>query len=276
MLIDQHNTTPGRSDAEAAARLRDVVELVAVPRDILAQPDQNRRVREFIADELSSLGFTVHLQGSHKNVVALPRGCRTGEVVAAHYDSVPWSPGADDNASAVAVLLEAARSAPETTFIAFNAEERNLSGSREFVEEHVRRPRFRVERVHVLEMVGFTAETQSLPPLGPLLRLVGEVERGDFIGLVSKTPQMLRDIVAHADERLPVVTARALPGASLLVPDILRSDHTPFWRAGIPATMWTDTADFRNPHYHQASDTPDTLDYEFMANVAALLRAALR
>ena len=52
---------------------------------------------------------------------------------------------------------------------------------------------------------------------------------------------------------------------------LLRSDHSPFWRAGLPALMWTDTAEFRNPHYHQSTDTPETLDYEFLAGVTRLL-----
>lgn len=61
-----------------------------------------------------------------------------------------------------------------------------------------------------------------------------------------------------------------------LVPCMLhRSDHSPFWLAGLPALMWTDTAEFRNPHYHQPSDTPQTLDYGFMHQVTALLCSAL-
>ena len=52
---------------------------------------------------------------------------------------------------------------------------------------------------------------------------------------------------------------------------LLRSDHAPFWRAGLPALMWTDTAEFRNPHYHRPTDTPETLDYEFLAGVTRLL-----
>jgi Zn-dependent M28 family amino/carboxypeptidase len=60
--------------------------------------------------------------------------------------------------------------------------------------------------------------------------------------------------------------------------DLNRSDHTPFWQAGIPSIMWTDTSEFRNPHYHRASDTPETLDYGFMSGVTklALARAATR
>ena len=52
-----------------------------------------------------------------------------------------------------------------------------------------------------------------------------------------------------------------------------RSDHAPFWEAGIPAIMWTDTSEFRNPHYHRETDTPDTLDYDFLAKVTRVVLA---
>jgi Zn-dependent M28 family amino/carboxypeptidase len=63
---------------------------------------------------------------------------------------------------------------------------------------------------------------------------------------------------------LPV---RALPvlGAAQDFPDARRSDHAPFWDLGLPAVMLTDTAELRTPHYHAASDTPDRLDYDFLA-----------
>jgi hypothetical protein len=54
-------------------------------------------------------------------------------------------------------------------------------------------------------------------------------------------------------------------------PHVFRSDHAPFWAEGIPALMETDTAEFRNPNYHKPTDTPDTLDYRFMTEVARLL-----
>jgi len=56
---------------------------------------------------------------------------------------------------------------------------------------------------------------------------------------------------------------------------LLRSDHAPFWKAGIPAVMWTDTSEFRNHHYHQATDTPQTLDYDFLRAVAQVLIATV-
>jgi hypothetical protein len=82
---------------------------------------------------------------------------------------------------------------------------------------------------------------------------------------------------------LATADCHAIPVQGLFLPDVpletvgrishhlLRSDHAPFWQKGIPALMWTDTAEFRNPHYHMATDTPETLDYEFLAGVTRLL-----
>ena len=87
--------------------------------------------------------------------------------------------------------------------------------------------------------------------------------------------RLLEHVLATAD-------CHAVPVQGLFLPDVplemigrissfLRSDHAPFWREGIPALMWTDTAEFRNPHYHLPTDTPETLDYEFLAGVTRLL-----
>jgi hypothetical protein len=64
-------------------------------------------------------------------------------------------------------------------------------------------------------------------------------------------------------------------GIEKYFPVLGRSDHAPFWKAGLPALMWTDTSEFRNPHYHQTTDTPDTLDYAFLRRVTQLLVAAV-
>jgi hypothetical protein len=101
---------------------------------------------------------------------------------------------------------------------------------------------------------------------------------GDFLGLVGTHGS--RRVLDHV---LATASSHAVPVQGLYLPDVplerigqlshhlLRSDHAPFWRAGLPALMWTDTAEFRNPNYHLPTDTPDTLDYAFMAEVAKLL-----
>ena len=101
---------------------------------------------------------------------------------------------------------------------------------------------------------------------------------GDFLGLVGTFGS--RRLLDHV---LDTAYCHAVPVQGLFLPDVplemigrishhlLRSDHAPFWRAGLPALMWTDTAEFRNPHYHLPTDTPETLDYEFLAGVTRLL-----
>jgi hypothetical protein len=101
---------------------------------------------------------------------------------------------------------------------------------------------------------------------------------GDFLGLVGtlRSRHALDHALACAGHSAIPVYGLYLPILPLaamraLVPPAFRSDHAPFWEAGIPALMWTDTAEFRNPNYHRPSDTPESLDYEFMAEVTRLL-----
>lgn len=261
--------------------LRGHVEALCYPRHALAQPSANARARQAVADPLSALGYRVSLQGPHRNVVACPPHAQQAPVfVGAHYDSVPRTPGADDNASGLAVLLEVARAAAgagvPVGFIAFNGEEDGLVGSQDFVSELQRHRCPRPAAIHVLEMVGFTAEHQDP---GPLPRwLVGE-RRGDFIALIANriSSRLVGGVLglARSQPLAPSVSALQTCGLESSVPDVLRSDHAPFWAAGIPALMWTDTAELRNPHYHQPTDLPDTLDYTFMARVTALLLEAV-
>jgi Zn-dependent M28 family amino/carboxypeptidase len=173
-------------------------------------------------------------------------------------------------------LLERSSLRNAVGFIAFNAEEDGLLGSRDFVTHGLPRLRRRVSTTHVLEMVGFRhASSRATLPL-PWVPASFDVP--DFIGLIAKGRS--NAIVDHA------VTSRASPGLRIVaaktwgplhtvLPDITRSDHFPFWKAGIPAVLWTDTGNFRNPHYHRATDTPDTLDHAFMRDVAELLTAVV-
>ncbi len=106
-------------------------------------------------------------------------------------------------------------------------------------------------------------------------------DAGDFVAIVGLGAGwgMAGRIRATADGALgvpPVVTLQAPKAALAVAVDLGRSDHLPFVVDGRPAVMWTDTADFRSPHYHQRSDTADTLDYAFMGEVLELLRLSLR
>jgi Zn-dependent M28 family amino/carboxypeptidase len=190
---------------------------------------------------------------------------------------VPDTPGADDNASAVAVMLAAAKALGlrrDMMYVAFNAEECDLAGSREFVMEMAGQMT-KLEQVHVLEMVGYRdrrPNSQKNP-----LPMIQAPTTADFLAVVANKGSLVGKIVEAAGcISVPVVGLAIPEGLPLnaiqqISPHLLRSDHAPFWEVGIPAVMWTDTSEFRNSHYHQPSDRPDTLDYDFMAEVAKLL-----
>jgi len=207
-------------------------------------------------------------------------------LVGAHYDTVWGTPGADDNASGVAVLLELAKRAVvdplpvPVTFVAFTLEEppsfgTDHQGSRVFVR-NLRDKGQEVAGAIVLEMVGMTKPDQEYPLA---LRLAGYPNRGDFIGVVGNSNSKVfgKRVVAgmRQNPALPVETLYVWLNGWLL-PDTRLSDHASFWDVGIPALMVTDTAYFRNPNYHNPGDRPETLDYRFMAELVDSLDRALR
>lgn len=243
----------------------------------------NRRIAETLAEELESYGYRVRHQGVHRNVVAVPPDDPGPYVlVCAHYDTVPRTPGADDNASALAVLLGAARERPPgVAFVAFNREEDGLIGSADFVRWLDQPEAPGVTKVHVLEMVGYTDPrpgSQRLPPGVP--RLLAPRDAGDFVAVVgmgagSRLAADVRRVASGALGVPPVVSLQGPAGLLHWIPDLGRSDHGPFLGAGVPAVMWTDTAEFRTPHYHALTDAPSTLDYTFMDEVLELLLLTL-
>jgi Zn-dependent M28 family amino/carboxypeptidase len=282
MWIREHkaNGTQETSEPALARSLRAWVRTLAHPRHFWAEAAQNRKIGDAIADELGRLGFRVELQGRYRNVVALPSGAERQPctLVCAHYDSVPGCPGADDNASGVAVLLECARRVAELRvgglgFVAFNAEEDGLLGSRDFVESGLSALSLKLKMVHVLEMCGYRSmgKGSQLGPLPP--RLLG-LDAGTFIAMIGRGASncaVRSALDATMVPNLHRIGVQTTELATRLLPDIARSDHYPFWNAELPAVLWTDTGNFRNPNYHQRSDTPETLDYRFMADVTELL-----
>ena len=199
-------------------------------------------------------------------------------LVAAHYDGPLGSPGADDNASGVAALLELARRWAQTPpkrpvwLVAFDQEEWGMVGSTALAREL----KANGQRLHLmlsLEMLGYTAEEQYYP-VAAMRRLYGS--RGDFIALVANTgaaallPGLSRGMGAHVKTKvLPV------PFKGRQLPDVRLSDHSPFWDEGYNAVMVTDTSFMRNPHYHRPSDTIETLDLAFLQAVINGLDAAI-
>jgi Zn-dependent M28 family amino/carboxypeptidase len=263
--------------------------MLAFPRHYDAEHRANIRARDLLVKSLQTMGYAPVLQGAYDNIVVTSGSAADGRylLLGAHYDSVPGTPGADDNGSAVAVCLECARLLKEndigsTLIVLFNREEDGLLGSRDFVAELPARPDRAVDETHIFEMVGFCTRapgSQRMPPGLP----AKAPDVGDFLALLANrgSHAVAENVLALAASYLPECPVLALKiylGMERLFGHLQRSDHSPFWEAGIPAVMWTDTAEFRNPHYHRASDTPATLDYDFVAQVAklALARAASR
>jgi Zn-dependent M28 family amino/carboxypeptidase len=204
-------------------------------------------------------------------------------VVGAHYDTVPGCPGADDNASAVAALIELAGMLESEKlpirFVAFaNEELPYFMGPDMGSWVSAKRSRERGERISAmlsLEMLGYYSDKPGSqrypPPLGLFypdranyIAFVGDL--GAF-GLVRKSVRAFRK---HSD-----FPSEWLAGPAF-IPGVTRSDHWSFRDLGFPAIMITDTAYNRNPHYHRPSDTPDTLDYARMAEVTLGLAGVLR
>jgi Zn-dependent M28 family amino/carboxypeptidase len=199
-------------------------------------------------------------------------------LVAAHYDGPLGSPGADDNATGVAALLELARRWAQRPprrplwLVAFDQEEWGMVGSKALAEE-LRQQGQPLHLMLSLEMLGYTAEQQRYP-LAAMRAVYGS--RGDFIALVANAgaaallPGLSRAMGAHVKTKvLPV------PFQGRQLPDVRLSDHSPFWDAGYNAVMVTDTSFMRNPHYHQSSDTIETLDLPFLLAVIDGLEAAI-
>ena len=257
-----------------------------MPRHYLLEPEANESAALWIAAQLQRWGYRVQLQGEWRNVVALPKKL-SGPLllVGAHYDSIAGCSGADDNASAVAAMLECARvcsvhqPSPPVCFVAFNREEDNLLGSRDFVKWLATEDRIQVSRAHILEMVGFASDqhgSQRIPPGLPVR--VSDI--GNFLGLLANriSHPVLDAALVCASTYLPglsVIGLRVTLGLERYFPVLLRSDHAPFWQSNIPAMMWTDTSEFRNPFYHQPGDKPHTLNYPFLRAVTQLLVACV-
>ncbi|MEO1209302.1 MAG: M28 family peptidase [Cyanobacteria bacterium J06638_20] len=241
--------------------------------------------REYIRGQLAQWGeVTTHdfkVRGqSHQNLIlhlpaSQPDGAKHPMIlIGAHFDTVPNCPGADDNASGVAVLLELAAALAQSEqrsplqLVAFDMEEYGLQGSASYAA-HLRALGTRLRLMFSLEMLGYCTDepnSQTYPPgLSPFYP-----DQGNFIALVGNwksTLAMMR--LSRAMQRWGTVPCRWLPAGNrgLIVPDTRRSDHAPFWDEGYPAVMVTDTSFLRNPHYHKPSDRIETLDLKFMAAV---------
>lgn len=274
-------------------RIRGHVRALEGVRHPVAAPEALERAADYVAACLGALGYemTEHCFTDNgrpfRNVIATRRGLgpRLERVaLLAHYDTVAGTPGADDNASGVALLLEVAsllsqlRFERTIHFIGATLEENERegepgSGTRgsRALAAHARENGWNIEGVVVLESVAYAGDgvVQTVPPGVP----IPVPETGNFIAVVgNERSRELVDGFSRAVERqradLPHVCL-TVPGNGEALPDSRRSDHAPFWDEGYRAVMVTDTTNFRNPHYHRATDTLETLNLEFAAKVCS-------
>jgi Zn-dependent M28 family amino/carboxypeptidase len=278
-----------------ASRLRRHVETLAgeVGERHVGRPKALHAAERYIAGELAALGFELARQTyvaegveSSNLEVTVPGAARASEIVlvGAHYDTVPGSPGADDNASGIAGLIEIARElrdarpARTVKLVAFVNEEPPFFYFGEMGSGvYARAARRRGDDIRVmlsLEMLGCYSDVAGSQAYPPLLRFFYP-GAGNFIAFVSnlRSRRALREVVSAFRKSSDFPAEKlASPG---IVPGVSWSDQLSFWRAGYPAVMVTDTAFYRYRHYHSATDTPDRIDYARMAKVVDGLAKAV-
>jgi Zn-dependent M28 family amino/carboxypeptidase len=241
---------------------------------------------EYIKEYMKVSGYKTENQiyqmnhRDYRNVIAIKPGKRKPQeviVIGAHYDTVLGTPGADDNASGVAGLLELARLCQDRDFnhtlkfVAFTLEEPPVFRSKHMGSRvYARRAREAGENITTmlcLESIGYYTDeekSQSFP-----LPLMGYFypNQGNFVVVIGNftSNRLVRRVAKgiNAGCSIPVET---FIGPSI-VPGVDFSDHASFWKYDYPAVMITDSAFCRNPHYHLASDTIDTLDFDSLAEV---------
>ena len=278
-------------DALAAVdgyELGNVLESLAFPRDFVKERAGNKRAGAIITEAFEDAGYSTEVHGENKSIFAYNRrdeGKRV-IVVGAHFDGVPQSPGADDNASSVSALLHLAKILGQqfphlrVVYCAFNAEERGKLGSAELVGYLMKTNRFYLTEAHILDMIGCTTQASNSQhcPFGGMLRPV--LDRGDFVGVYAN--QLSHDALVTAigvtqslHSELPIVGLESVAGGLFVRRALNRSDHVSFWNQGVPALLWTDTAGARNQHYHTVHDTPEKIDYEFLYRVTQAVLATV-
>jgi hypothetical protein len=272
-------------------RIRNHIRALEGVRHPVTAPEALEHAADYIAESLRSLGYEMDEHSFpdngrlFRNIIATRRGLHSPHervVVLAHYDTVAGSPGADDNASGVAVLLEIAlvlasfRFKRTVHFIGVSLEENEnngdpCSGTRgsRALAAYARENDWNLEGVIVLESIAYAGESVvqtvpqgiaiPVPKAGNFVAVVGNEQSKELIDSFERAVRRYRADLPHV--------VLAVPGNGEMLPDSRRSDHAPFWDEGFRAVMLTDTTNFRNPHYHRPTDTLATLNPEFAAKV---------
>lgn len=286
-------------------RLFQIAEALSLEeRNLWNNPSGLSRAADFIEEFFSRAGLKVFRQTFQvdgidcHNIEAVPQDfCGLGEphwILGAHYDSAPGTFGADDNISAVAILLETARLLAKSAnpprnirFVAFTNEEpphfmNESMGSRVHAAS-CRKNADNLQGMICLESLGYFSNepgSQELPTLYGMPENAADLMRsrgitpttGNYIAIVGDKLSEL--LLARFDAAFsPGLFMPALP---VVMPEMRFSDHLCYWDEGFPALMLTDTALFRNPNYHKHTDTVKTLDFEAMASITKNLIPAMQ
>jgi len=253
-----------------------------------------KEVQDHCRDTLTGLGFSVELHdyGTGVNVIGTrPGKTKPGEhvLMGAHYDHIPGCPGADDNATGTAAVLELARVLSKASFdrtlvaACFDEEETGLLGSKAYVARALKTGE-NIVGVMVFDMIGYVSSAPNSQKVPPGIDAVFPAEyaelaqnqfRADFILLAhdAKSQAGASAFAAHAKSIGLRAVRLELPPALMALDDMRRSDHAPFWDMGFPATFVGDSAELRYPAYHckQGDDVVANLSFDFAAQT---LRAA--
>jgi Peptidase family M28 len=298
------NKLPPGSPGDLQRRLFQISETLSLEeRNLRNNPSGLSRAADFIEEFFSRSGFSVSRQTFQvdrfdcHNLEAVPRDfCGLQEphwILGAHYDSAPGTFGADDNISAVAILLETARLLMQSDnpprnirFVAYTNEEpphfmNESMGSRVHATS-CRKNGDNLQGMICLESLGYYSNepgSQELPTLYGMPKETIEFTRsrgieptvGNYIAIVGD--EQSAQFLACFDTAF---SNRPVPTLPLVMPEMRFSDHLCYWDEGFPALMLTDTALFRNPNYHKHTDTVDTLDFGAMASITKNLVSAMQ
>lgn len=272
---------------------RDVRELCRIRPRNLTDPERYAEAVAYLRSRWVEAGLNVQDQPYEVSGVPVTNlivrfGPEGGErvVVGAHYDVAGPYPGADDNASGAAGLLELGRMLREhppagsVELVLYTLEEPPWFGGPQMGSavhaKSLRAESVRVRTMIALEMIGCFSDapkSQSYP--SPLLKILYPT-RGNFVAVAGR----VQDLGMVRRVKRAMAAATALPVRSINAPPALAqhdlSDHRSYWNERYSAVMVTDTAFFRNTRYHTAEDTPELLDYFRMANVVTGVFAAVQ
>lgn len=296
LVFDDH--APSIADMVSrvsADSIRAHLDSVVGVRHFAAAPQRLEEVSEYISRYMAAHGLSSHHQlflannTFFRNMIGRREGLNNQKLclINAHYDSVDDAPGADDNGSGVAGVLEAVRVLSgyyfenNVQFTTFNLEELGLIGSYNYVNSGIV-PGEEIVGLINFEMIGYYSDqpnSQTVPPGFELLfpaqvtQIIGNQSRGDFIINCGNTASnalytAFNQAAARYVPDLKVI-GLPVPGNGQIAPDLRRSDHAPFWDKGYPAIMITDGAETRNHNYHSPNDDVSTIDYDFLTRVAS-------